>query len=183
MGEEYGEDRPFAFFCSFGDPGLVQAVREGRKKEFLAFAWQGQVPDPQAEGTFLASRLSWSWPQGSSRAALRRLYADLLTARRQWPALANFTERATRLLPDPDKGPLLELVRGGRCPESGKTLPVYFNLSGQPQALPRGAAEGLELLFSSEARRYAGARQGGPVRELLPFECAAFGPGAWQPLI
>ena len=48
MGEEYGEENPFPFFCSFGDPELVEAVREGRKKEFDAFAWQGEVPDPRA---------------------------------------------------------------------------------------------------------------------------------------
>src|SRR5204863_6298390 len=34
MGEEYGEDRPFLFFCSFGDAALVEAVRAGRRREF-----------------------------------------------------------------------------------------------------------------------------------------------------
>src|SRR5262249_35447906 len=94
MGEEDGETNPFAFFCSFEDPQLVQAVREGRRREFAAFAWQGEVPDPQDEATFRASRLSWSWPEGSPAAGLRRLYADLLAARREWPALRNFTDRA-----------------------------------------------------------------------------------------
>ena len=32
MGEEYGETRPFPFFCSFSDPGLVEAVRRGRAR-------------------------------------------------------------------------------------------------------------------------------------------------------
>ena len=100
MGEEYGEDNPFPFFCSFSDPQLVQAVREGRKREFADFAWQGEVPDPQAEATFASARLSWSWPEGTPRAGLRRLYQDLLAARRQWPALRDFTRRPARLLPD-----------------------------------------------------------------------------------
>src|SRR5262249_45178469 len=82
MGEEYGEDTPFPFFCSFSDPQLVQAVRDGRRREFADFAWQGEVADPQAEETFAAARLSWSWPAGTPRAGLRRLYADLLAARR-----------------------------------------------------------------------------------------------------
>src|SRR6185437_5776055 len=34
MGEEYGEDNPFPFFCSFGDAHLIEAVRQGRKREF-----------------------------------------------------------------------------------------------------------------------------------------------------
>src|SRR6185437_4294990 len=36
MGEEYGETAPFLFFTSFDDPGLANAVREGRKKELAA---------------------------------------------------------------------------------------------------------------------------------------------------
>ena len=67
MGEEYGEDNPFPFFCSFGDPGLIEAVREGRKQEFAELVGQGTVPDPQAEETFASARLSWSWPSGTPR--------------------------------------------------------------------------------------------------------------------
>ena len=173
MGEEYGEDRPFLFFCSFCDEYLVQAVREGRQREFAAFTWQGEVPDPHAEDTFAASRLSWSWPEGSARAGLRRLYADLLAARRQWPALRDFDARTSRLLPDAEGGALLLLVRGGREPQPGTTVQAFFNLSGQPQPLSAGAGK---LLFSSEAERYHGRRKAdGPVNELLPHECVVFG--------
>lgn len=34
MGEEYGEPAPFQYFVDFTDPGLVEAVRAGRKEEF-----------------------------------------------------------------------------------------------------------------------------------------------------
>src|SRR5205823_10679436 len=81
MGEEYGEDKPFPFFCSFEDAALVEAVRQGRRKEFAAFAWQGEVPDPQAEATFRSACLSWAWPPHTPRAGLRHLYGDLLAAR------------------------------------------------------------------------------------------------------
>jgi maltooligosyltrehalose trehalohydrolase len=178
MGEEYGEENPFPFFCSFNDPDLVRNVREGRRREFAAFAWQGEVPDPQAEETFRAARLSWSWPEGTARAGLRRLYADLLAARRTWPPLRDFTRRSARLLPEPESGAVMELIRGGP-PEFGETLQVYFNLTDRPQPFP-GAVGGTELLFTSESRRYAGARQGAEGSgELLPFECVAFGPGGW----
>ena len=30
LGEEYGETRPFPYFCAFEDQGLVEAVRRGR---------------------------------------------------------------------------------------------------------------------------------------------------------
>jgi maltooligosyltrehalose trehalohydrolase len=171
MGEEYREDRPFLFFCSFGNHRLVEGVRQGRRRDY---GFQGEVPDPQAESTFAASRLSWSWPEGSDRAGLRRLYADLLTARRQWAALRDFTHRAARLLPDAEHGPILELIRGGAMPEAGKTVQAYFNLSPEPRPLPDGVARGA-VLFSSEAREYAGARNEGTAGNvLLPHECLVF---------
>jgi maltooligosyltrehalose trehalohydrolase len=179
MGEEYGEDNPFPFFCSFGDPQLVQAVRAGRQREFAAFAWQGAVPDPHAESTFASARLSWSWPEGTPRAGLRRLYRDLLTARREWPALRDFRDRTAQLVPASDDGCLLELVRGGCGVEPGKTVQIYFNLTDRPQPLP-GAVCG-EPLFASEAERYAGGRCAGErPGELRPRECVAFGPRGWR---
>src|SRR5262249_32978183 len=147
MGEEYGETSPFPFFCSFEDPGLVQAVREGRRREFEAFAWQGEVPDPQAEATFSSARLNWSWPEGAPQAGLRRLYADLLAARREWPPLRAFSRRQGRLRPEGSDG-VLELIRGGA---EGGTLVALFNLSDRTQPLPdppRGRP-----LFTSESPR------------------------------
>lgn len=157
MGEEYGETNPFPFFCSFEDEPLVQGVREGRQREFSAFAWQGDVPDPQADATFDSARLSWSWPEDRPRAGLRRLYQDLLTARRQWPALRNFNERSARLQPDDESGPVLELVRG-------ESLRVLYNLGEQSQPLPEG-----QILLRTEASRYGGSPREGA---LGAYECA-----------
>src|SRR5205814_2039285 len=36
MGEEWASTRPFLFFCDFA-PGLAEAVREGRRREFAHF--------------------------------------------------------------------------------------------------------------------------------------------------
>jgi maltooligosyltrehalose trehalohydrolase len=179
MGEEYGEENPFLFFCSFLDRRLVENVRQGRRRDYAAFM-QGEVPDPQAESTFAASRLTWSWPEGSPRAGLRRLYRDLLVARRRWPALRDFTHVAARLLPDEERGPVLRLVRG----EPGTACAVYANLNGEPQPLPEPAARGAVWLFSSEAGRYHGARPAGEgLSQLFPFECVAFGPPGGEALV
>ncbi len=179
MGEEYGEERPFPFFCSFTDAQLVQAVREGRQREFAAFAWEGQVPDPQSPETFAAARLSWSWPEGSPQAGLRRLHQDLLAARREWPALRDFERRRARLLPDAAAGPVLELERG----EGAGAARAYFNLSDRRQPLPPEAARGGKALFSSEAARYRGSRQSAPADgELAPYECVVLGPASWRSL-
>ena len=179
MGEEYGEENPFPFFCSFGDPQLVQSVREGRKNEFEAFAEAGAVPDPQGEETFASAKLDWSWPEGTQRAGLRRLYRDMLSARREWPALRDFDARSARLLPDAKAGPILELVRGDAS--SGSSVRAYFNLGDRPVTLPGGVPDGMAALFRSEASAYGGdRREGTPDHELAPFEYAVFGPPSWR---
>lgn len=181
MGEEYGETNPFPFFCSFGDAPLVEAVRQGRRREFAAFGWQGEVPDPHAESTFAAARLSWSWPAGSPRAGLRQLYADLLAVRQAWPALRDFNRRAARLWPEEASGTVLELVRGGTAVEAGTTLQAFFNLGAAPQRLPVAPPAGHVLLFSSEEPRYQGRRTGPDLAMgLLPHECVVVGPAAWR---
>src|SRR5579885_155483 len=60
LGEEYGEPAPFQYFTSHGDPGLVEAVRRGRREEFASFGWQEAVPDPQDEQTYQRSHLNLS---------------------------------------------------------------------------------------------------------------------------
>ena len=59
MGEEYGEDNPFLYFADYSDPDLARAVRQGRREEFRAFGWEGEVPDPLDAGTFAASKIEW----------------------------------------------------------------------------------------------------------------------------
>jgi maltooligosyltrehalose trehalohydrolase len=178
MGEEYGEEHPFQFFCSFSDPQLIEAVRSGRRREFEAFHSDGaQVPDPQAETTFDASRLTWSWDIDPHKAGLRRLYQDVLRQRRDRPALRNYAERAARMLPHPDSGPVLELIRGGRRHDAEMTVRVLFNLSAESQNAPelnRGA-----LLWTSEATEYGGTRESMTDKErMLPYECMMLAPSA-----
>ena len=71
MGEEYGEAAPFQFFTDHIDPEIAEATREGRKREFAAFAsFSGEeVPDPQAPATFERSKLA---PAASRDRALPR---------------------------------------------------------------------------------------------------------------
>lgn len=65
MGEEWGAVQPFCFFTDFHD-ALADAVREGRRREFAKFPQfadeeaRAEIPDPNAETTFIASRLDWS---------------------------------------------------------------------------------------------------------------------------
>jgi maltooligosyltrehalose trehalohydrolase len=85
MGEEWGAEEPFLFFCDFkGD--LATAVREGRRREFARFpefadsGCVARIPDPLSEGTFLASKLDWSKVEAERLA----FYKAALAARRTY---------------------------------------------------------------------------------------------------
>jgi maltooligosyltrehalose trehalohydrolase len=82
MGEEYAESNPFQFFTDHIDPQIAKATREGRRREFTDFAGfsADDVPDPQAEKTFLRSKLS-----RRVDAETLALYERLLRLRRDLP--------------------------------------------------------------------------------------------------
>jgi maltooligosyltrehalose trehalohydrolase len=83
QGSEHGERAPFQFFSDHIDEEIAVATREGRRREFAAFASFGEeVPDPQDPATFEASKLTGEGAPGG----LRGLYAALLRARRELPA-------------------------------------------------------------------------------------------------
>ena len=83
MGEEYGETSPFQYFTSHGDKALIEAVRRGRREEFVAFGWDTDIPDPQSQATFENSRLHHDLQNRNPHRALRSLYQELIRFRRE----------------------------------------------------------------------------------------------------
>jgi maltooligosyltrehalose trehalohydrolase len=96
MGEEWGAQEPFQYFVSHGDPALVESVRKGRREEFKAFSEFAtvEIPDPQAEETFLRGRLDWSARDGAAGSAALRWQRALLALRREHPALRDDSRKA-----------------------------------------------------------------------------------------
>jgi maltooligosyltrehalose trehalohydrolase len=144
MGEEYGATTPFLFFSSHPEAELAEAIRDGRRAEFAAFAgFSGQkIPDPQDPATFAASRLQWSQaatPEGQARG---RLWTDVLRLRRTVPALATGDRRMVRTLvattqqmavlrDDPaGAAPVVVVANSGDAPAD-----ITFALSGTWQTL------------------------------------------------
>ncbi|MEJ2100907.1 MAG: malto-oligosyltrehalose trehalohydrolase [Desulfobacterales bacterium] len=82
MGEEYGEVAPFPYFISHSDPDLVEAVREGRRREFAAFGWQENPPDPQDEATFLRAKLNPTLCHQGHHQVLMSFYRELIRLRK-----------------------------------------------------------------------------------------------------
>ena len=86
MGQEWASRRPFLFFCDFaGDLG--DAVREGRRKEFAAFAAfadpeaRARIPAPIDPATFAASGLDWAELAQPEPARWLALHRELLRLR------------------------------------------------------------------------------------------------------
>jgi maltooligosyltrehalose trehalohydrolase len=92
MGEEYSEDAPFPYFISHSDPGLIEAVRCGRRSEFASFEWQGEIPDPQADATFLSAKLDHERRASGAHKVLWEFYRELIRLRKSVSALSSFAK-------------------------------------------------------------------------------------------
>ncbi|MEW5424949.1 malto-oligosyltrehalose trehalohydrolase [Amorphus sp. 3PC139-8] len=145
MGEDYGETRPFAFFTDF-EGELADAVRTGRRREFAAFAaFQGdraeidEIPDPNAPGTFGASKLNWDRLDHEDGRAWHDFVRTLLDLRRREivPLISGAAGQAGRVV-SADDGALAvdwQLVGG--------VLELRANLSETARALPTAAGDPL----------------------------------------
>ncbi|MBO0745210.1 MAG: DUF3459 domain-containing protein, partial [Candidatus Dormibacteraeota bacterium] len=84
MGEEWAASTPFPFFSDHQDPEIARATTEGRRHEFADFGWRPEdVPDPQAESTFLSARLRWSERSSGDHREMLEFYRSLLALRRE----------------------------------------------------------------------------------------------------
>jgi len=82
MGEEYGETAPFPYFVSHSDPYLVEATRQGRGKEFAAFGWTGEPPDPNDEAVFMSAKVNHDLRRHGKHRVLLKFYRELLGLRK-----------------------------------------------------------------------------------------------------
>ena len=154
MGQEYGEERPFHYFVSHSNQGLIESIRSGREREFAAFHPEEKFADPDSAATFFACRLDWTAASRSPHRELLALHRDLLALRRQHPCLGSCRRELCRAQASEEESYLL-LVR--KDPAGGEALAV-FNFSAAPRAikLPRRTGR-FALALSSAAVRYGGA--------------------------
>jgi maltooligosyltrehalose trehalohydrolase len=83
QGEEWAASSPFQYFTDHEDRELAGLVSEGRKKEFQAFGWKPEdIPDPQHESTFEASKLKWDELQKQPHAEMLEWYRNLIALRK-----------------------------------------------------------------------------------------------------
>jgi maltooligosyltrehalose trehalohydrolase len=149
MGEEYGEGAPFQYFTSHLDPGLIEAVRQGRREEFAAFKWKDEPPDPQAESTFAKSKLDHSLSRREPHQTLQQFYRALISLRRELPGFRLLSKKHLEARAF-EREQVLQIRRWS---EAGEAL-IAANFGEEPVTvrlpIPRGAWR--KVLDSAEQR-------------------------------
>ncbi|MFI6877350.1 malto-oligosyltrehalose trehalohydrolase [Streptomyces sp. NPDC050400] len=130
MGEEWAAGTPWQYFTDHTDPGLADAVRKGRRREFAAHGWaEEDVPDPQDPATRERSCLDWSEPGTGHHARVLAWYRELIALRRARTDLQDPDLAAVRVAYD-EEARWIAYRRGD--------LRVAVNLSGSPVSIPLG---------------------------------------------
>jgi maltooligosyltrehalose trehalohydrolase len=157
MGQEFGDPAPFHYFTSHTDPALGRAVSEGRRREFADFHEEGDLyHDPQAEETFLLSKVSWAARERAPHADILTLTRALIRLRRERPALRRCRRELTTARAD-EAGRWLLVDRRS---EEGDRVALLANFADQPTRVPlpdRTRRWEVLLVTEGEARLEIGA--------------------------
>lgn len=151
MGEEYGEKAPFQYFVSHTDEALVEAVRRGRREEFSHFQWEGEVPDPQAEATFLRSKIDIGLRLGGQHKALFDYYKTLIRLRKELSPLRNLSKEEMEIRDFPE-----EKVICVRRWHGGQQVLLAASFNDGPVKLKVPLAGRWEQVLDSASERWAG---------------------------
>ncbi|HKK98986.1 MAG TPA: malto-oligosyltrehalose trehalohydrolase [Desulfotignum sp.] len=141
QGEEWGATTPFLYFTDHREPGLGEAVKHGRRKEFAAFGWESEViPDPQAEETFVQSRLHWDELQEENSRRMLAWHQSLIALRRRLSPLTDGEiGRVSVLFDETDRW--LTMARG--------PVLVACNFAETPRTISCAAAKDKKMVLSS----------------------------------
>ncbi|HEX8230141.1 MAG TPA: malto-oligosyltrehalose trehalohydrolase [Chloroflexia bacterium] len=162
QGQEWAASTPFLYFTHH-NPELGKLVTEGRRSEFASFKGfhGGEVPDPQAVSTFMASKLNWHEVEEGEHGQTLELYRELLRLRATLPALK---ERRRANFRSSQVGTNAIAMRY-LSSTGGDDLLVIVNLRGDLDlALGRAdivqAPEGCrwQPVLSTEERRFGGSQ-------------------------
>ncbi|WP_338868028.1 malto-oligosyltrehalose trehalohydrolase [Spirosoma sp. SC4-14] len=125
MGEEYADESPFFYFVSHSDKELVEAVREGRKKEFGDFIDHANIPDPFEDTTFTKSKIKWNQRTQGKHHIMLRWHQALILLRQTTAALRTFNKNDVRFTIIDDDG----FVLHRQTPDGLEHVFCLFNFS------------------------------------------------------
>jgi maltooligosyltrehalose trehalohydrolase len=172
MGQEFAASAPFLYFTDH-EPALGRLVTQGRRREFARFRAfsdpeaRERIPDPQAEDTFLRSKLDLS--ERGRHAGTYRLYRDLLALRQSDPVFRRQDRQSLRAGALGREMVILHRWAGDDfrtvLVNLGESTPVYLGASEGASGLP---AELRHLLWSSLSPAYDTGEPPFPIGAELP---------------
>lgn len=83
MGEEWVTSSPFLYFADHEDEELRRLVAQGRRRDFAAFGFTDEVPNPEDPKTFEMSKLNWDEQREGKHAEMLAWVKALIKLRRE----------------------------------------------------------------------------------------------------
>ncbi len=141
QGEEWGARTKFYFFTDYSRDDLADRMRAGRQQRYELFGRAANAPDPQAESTFISSKLDWDGRAQNTE--LLNWYRELVTLRKSTSDLAACRFTTIECRHDPSSRWIAY--------RSNLTL-VVANFSEFPITLSFGPEEQITMLATSTGR-------------------------------
>jgi maltooligosyltrehalose trehalohydrolase len=145
MGEEYAEPAPFPFFVGHDEAELLEATRQGRRREFRD-EWTEEVADPGDPATFERAVLTPSLAAGEPHRTVLAAYTELIRLRRRHAILRGEADQRVTLHGD-------TIVVERRRADRRSVL--VLALGPGPAAVPVDTA-GVDVAFDSAAPAWRG---------------------------
>jgi maltooligosyltrehalose trehalohydrolase len=137
MGEEWATSAPFLYFADHEDEEMRRSVAEGRKREFSAFGFDGDVPNPEDEKTYEMSKLKWQEQAQEKHAEMLAWVRALIKLRRSTISL-NDGDMHRLMVSTNDEHRILVMERD--------EARVVINFGEQPHSFSLLAGEKLRLI-------------------------------------
>jgi maltooligosyltrehalose trehalohydrolase len=137
MGEEWATSAPFLYFADHEDEELRRSVAEGRRREFAAFGFDGDVPNPEDQKTYELSKLNWEEQGEGKHAEMLAWVKALIKVRRSHVCLNDGDTHHLLVVTDDDHRTLVMEREEAR---------ILINFGEQPHTFALLKGETLELI-------------------------------------
>ena len=128
MGEEWATSTPFLYFADHDDEEMRKQVAEGRRKEFAAFGFGGDVPDPEDPTSYENSKVNWEELEEGKHAEMLAWVKSLISLRRRSVCLNDGDLHHLSVFTDDEKRTLVMQREEARVVINFGTEPYKFTL-------------------------------------------------------
>ncbi len=137
MGQEWAASSPFLYFADHDDEEMRKSVAEGRKNEFAAFGFDGDVPNPEDKDSYEKSKLNWEELSQGKHVEMLAWVKSLIKLRRNTVCLNDGDMHRLEVSSEEDARRLV-MVR--------EAVRVFVNFGDKPYTFELLEAEKLELI-------------------------------------